>query len=758
MADPLDPAFSIYQGVWTDWSRGKTWGLTLTLCPTHATILTNSLAVFVTICGIQLWNIVRQLIYKFCTPAKPEMLTPHLRKQRAVLKNAGSDIITTAGRMLRLAWGHRRTSTGKPSLRSYSIGVFAIIYAILFWTAGIFSNRAISTGSTNGPWPALSRSKHCGIWNQTYFEIVNNNNVSTEENFGLVVQYVAKAGKDVQQSLEYAQECYGTNSPVTSVSSTCNTFKTSSLNWTVSPGTCPFPAQTCLKDSPVKVLDTEEIDSHEDLGINADPKDRLKYWRRTTCAVLDGTDRIKGWNGTIVGSPDSRPTPDTAHAYYGPSLYKDTEWTYAYSNFASFFDNFTAQVTLPYQLDVELAYALSDSKPSPSDFQPIEELVLKDADLNLLFLSYTGMYLEKVDDPWFSAHNEASFDSQYPYLQTRYYRDLAISTLACTEQHNFCTYDNNCTDFLGFDQVQRVASFNALLTPHQNATFDRMMRAVTESSLRNIIQSLALTTTPMLASNKTAVGASGAVLSSALPPDQWTSELVYYHSVAMAHLQRTIFQWATGSVAAVPQHFEYLLPPTEEQDIWYCNNMIVQSNAYQSFTLLIIILIIIFGTLVISAAAISKCFAKPPKDDLLDDRSPLRPRTPPLCNRKVGGSRRSDPLGAFELVNLELVPNNHRVSSPTLPAEDREISILSSSSNCENGGTRLAVPRRPTRDSWIAISLNDFESSPPEPRIQMGDCNSRRPMPRPFIVPPPTAHFSARPSERPKNGIIDSWI
>ncbi|OQV01908.1 hypothetical protein CLAIMM_07194 [Cladophialophora immunda] len=697
---------------------------------------------------------MRQLVYKFCTPAKPEMLTPHLRKQRAVLKKAGSDIITTAGRMLRLAWRHRRTSTGKPSLRSYSIGIFAIIYAILFWTAGIFSNRAISTSSTNGPWPALSRSKHCGIWNQTYFDLVNGLDTPTEDDFGMVVQYIAKRGQDVQLSLEYAQQCYPAQSPTDTMTSTCNTFKTPSLNWTVANAKCPFQARTCLEDSDAIVLETDQIDSHEDLGINADPHDRLKYWRRTTCTVLNGTDYIKGWDGTIVNSSSPRPAPETAHAYYGPSLYKNTEWTYAYSNFASFFDNFSTEVTLPYQLDAQLAYAIiPGSQGSTSDFQPIEELVQKDADLNLLLLSYPGMYLGKVEDPWFSAHNESWFDSQYPYLQTRYSRDIVISTLACTEQHKFCTYDNNCTDFLGFDQVQNVASFNGLLTPHQNATFDRMLRGVTLSTLRNVVQGLALTTNPLLASNETLIGGSGAVLSRALPEDQWKRELNFYHSVGMAHFQRTIFQWATGSVAPEPQHSQYILPAKEEQDVWFCNNMILQSTVYQSFTLVVIILIVVFGTLTIIAAAVTKCLDKSDEDDLLEDSAPLRPEpSPPGGN--ISHSRRSELLEAFELTNMEAVSNDHRVSSPTLPPEDRTISILRYLGNLENGPIPPVPPPRPRRDSWIAISLNNFDPIPPEVPRQTRECNLGKPQ----LLPPPAAYLPAGPAERPVNGAFGSWI
>ncbi|KIX94278.1 uncharacterized protein Z520_09988 [Fonsecaea multimorphosa CBS 102226] len=750
MAAALVPTASVYQGVWTDWSEGKIWGLTLTLCPTHATILTNALAVFVTVCGIQLWNIIRSSIDRFGTPSQPEMLTPQLRRQKTVLRNADSGPITTAERLLYIAWKYRRTSTGKPSLRAYSFGMFAIIFAILSWAAGIFSNRAISTGSTNGPWQVLSRSNRCGVWNQTYFNIVNGVDLSTEDNFDEIIQYTAKRGQDVQLSFEYAQQCYFAQSPTDTMSSTCNTFKTSSLDRTVANGTCPFQIQSCLEGSNAIVLETDQIDSHVDLGINAKPKDRLKYSRRTTCAVLDGTDHIKGWNGTIVNSSSPRPAPDTAYAYYGPSLYKGTEWTYAYSNFASFFDNFSAQVTLPYQLDSEMAFAIADPQYSTSDFQPIEQLVRYDADVSLLFLSYTGMYLGEVDDPWFSAHNGAWFGSSFPfYLQTRYARDLVISTLGCTEQYKFCTNDGVCTDFLGFDQVQNVAAFNAALTPHQNATFNRILFALSTSNLRSLVQELALTTNPLLASNETYSGDSGAWVSKALPEYQWKLELEFYYAITMAHLQRTIFEWATGSIAPTPapQDVEYILRPTLEQDVWFCNNMILQSTVYQSFSLVVIILIVIFGTLIlITATFMSRCSTELDDDDVLEDGISLRPEPSPRGN--ISQSRRSDLLEAFELTYMEPVPNGQRVSSATLPPEDRGFSILSYQENFGSSQIRPEAPPRLSGDSWMAISLNEDGALAPEAPRQTKCCDLGEPQ----LLPPPAAHLAVSSAEHPMNG------
>ncbi|KAK5551959.1 hypothetical protein LTR46_010076 [Exophiala xenobiotica] len=764
MADTLGPSDNIFQGLWTDWSQGSIWGLTWTLNPTHATILTNSLTLFVAIAGMQLWTIIRFVLHQMVTSSET-MRTPHLNSEQVILRNASSDI-ATARHMLSLAWSSRRKSTGRRSLRSYAIGLLALIYSISFMTAGIFSNRAVSAASANGGSAVLSKSKRCGVWNQTYANtVVFGADFVNEDEFALYTQYAAKVAHDIQLSLEYAQECYLSQastqilSPVNqpppgNVSSLCRTFKSPKLTWKDGTGSCPFQPDMCQNKSEVIVLETDYIDSHKDLGINARPRDRLGYQRRMKCAALAGTGNIQGWNGSLANSSAPRPDPATAFAYYGPSLYKDTDFTYSYTNFASFYNNFTAQVTLPYQLDVELALGPADPQWTPSDFEPIPELRQNEADLVLFFLSFDGMYLGPNDDPWFSAHSEQIFDTSLPFLNKRYARDAAISTLGCTEQHQFCTPNGTCAGFLGFDQVQNVDKFNKALTPHQNATFDRMLRAATASSMRHLLENLALTTTPILANNLVHSGASGAVISQALPNNQWEMEIAFWHAVAMAQFQRTIVQWATGQIAPEPQYVQYLQPPTESQDIWFCNNLIIPSTVYESFSFVAIILVVTLGTLVILvsltierfAALIRKWFRKrPARGDWEDDNmlgiplsmlgntaglllrtnrsdrsvnspynaghdSALQMNSPGSTDRRLSSQVRNNP--SFSHLEHRLLPkdNDHqtKTESSTTPVHESWITIAL--------GSPFVVPGVPTDGVEDNRNMSDWRSlSSPRP-------------------------------------------
>ena len=84
---------------------------------------------------------------------------------------------------------------------------------------------------------------------------------------------------------------------------------------------------------------------------------------------------------------------------------------------------------------------------------------------------------------------------------------------------------------LGMQQVLKGPSFNSVLTPHQNATFDRLTIAVADGNLGGIA-GLATLDMPMLSNDYTLTESH--TLSLALPVIQWQHELDFWHSIAMA--------------------------------------------------------------------------------------------------------------------------------------------------------------------------------------------------------------------------------
>jgi hypothetical protein len=132
------------------------------------------------------------------------------------------------------------------------------------------------------------------------------------------------------------------------------------------------------------------------------------------------------------------------------------------------------------------------------------------------------------------------------------------------------------------------------LTARQNVTVDRIMKAVTASSMREVVEGLAVSSTPMLAIYETA--SESTTLSLGLPPNQWQTEANYWHSVAMAQLQRIFVEYGTGQIAA---QTDYILLPQTDSERWICDNLMIRGTAFQSFSVLALALIVGVGTLVI---------------------------------------------------------------------------------------------------------------------------------------------------------------
>jgi hypothetical protein len=121
------------------------------------------------------------------------------------------------------------------------------------------------------------------------------------------------------------------------------------------------------------------------------------------------------------------------------------------------------------------------------------------------------------------------------------------------------------------------------------------MRAVTVSSMRQVIEGLKISNAPMLAINLlTAIEYS--TLSLVLPPNQRELEAEYWASIAMAQLQRTIVEYGTGQIAA---NTKYILPPVTDGDRRFCQNLMIQGTAFQSFSVLALTVVLVVGTLII---------------------------------------------------------------------------------------------------------------------------------------------------------------
>ena len=109
-------------------------------------------------------------------------------------------------------------------------------------------------------------------------------------------------------------------------SSSCSTFQRPLLYWTtLRHGLCPFGSKTCLNNLDTMVLDTGLIDSHNNLGINADYNDHLSYRRVTNCTLLNDAafmtgsvnQTVTGWVNRTDGT-GTQPSLKVTYASYRP--------------------------------------------------------------------------------------------------------------------------------------------------------------------------------------------------------------------------------------------------------------------------------------------------------------------------------------------------------------------------------------------------------------------------------------------------------
>ena len=707
---------NVYEGFWTDWTRGKLYGLTWTLSPTNGTLLTSSLALFVTLAGSQLWIVIRFAIHQLrASSGRPEINERSLQ-ERIILRNAATDFNTVL-LMLQLAWTSRRSSKVSFSFPALIV-CLAMFHYLLFLTAGAFSNKLVTAGSS-----VLLRSQYCGVWNETYYAYIKTGmDVSSREGVSTYLQFLNKMQLNVLLSLDYARECYQDQESSVGLAA-CRVLPVSHLhvNQTLHNDSCPFESQMCHNGSATLVFDTGVIDSHRDLGINAPYHDRLTYRRVTSCAVLEGNDYVIETHDSPNGTSGA-PALSTANAYYGPSILQDTNFTYSYSSFGSFYTDFTAQSVDPYLLNTQIAYGASRSLPGSSNFEPIREIKQDFADLILLFVSFTGRYFEPIDDPWFSAHKLYHEETRSPIARTQFAPDRMVSTLACTEQHQFCnTKDGSCTPLLGWGQVQDVDLYRTGLSARQNVTFDRMVRAADASSIAQITTSLAEARPPLLASAQAAVQSTA--MSLHLPSNQWQVELRNWYVIALAQFQRTLMQWGTGDVAPSPQ--SQLVRPQTEPDSWFCDNMVIPSARHQSFSVIRLILIGVAGTAVIMISW-----------NIENLTTWIRIR----CGKDLTSKQIWDEDDMLRLKgNISILASEPR---PTLRESFHSNQQLDSSEKGEIAATETEVgtypgscdqlkpatstprlwselPQEPPRESWISISLNGQEKAE-RPRSILG--------------------------------------
>lgn len=281
-----------YIGVWTNWSKGKIHGATLTLPRREAGLLTAFLAIYVSAVGGQFWRIVCYIFHQARAGRKARQGDLFHRQLQVLLRNsegAGGGLWEFA--RLPFQWRHWGTNT---LLNCTLFAFLALLNLGAFGAASIFSS-AVAKAAGN---ETLIHSQNCGV---AKFPD------TLDPTFGKLLRVMHLS----QSAAGYARACYGDVDNLLQ----CTTYPQRQIKYdTLTNVSCPFESHRCLNNLAV-AFDTGELDTFKVFGINSAPQDRLTLRRLTTCApiYLDDIRKIE----TVVDESRGT-TEEVENIYAGP--------------------------------------------------------------------------------------------------------------------------------------------------------------------------------------------------------------------------------------------------------------------------------------------------------------------------------------------------------------------------------------------------------------------------------------------------------
>lgn len=300
-------ASSIYTGYWINWSHGATLGATITLNQRDGGLLTAFLAIFVSAAGASCWKITSYAIHQ-CRASQDYKDALH-HQQQAILCNTG-DPAGALWEFCQLPW-YWRDHAIRSLARSLPLVLLALLNIAAFGVAGIFSSDVTKAAGNE----TLIRSPHCGFLavdsSLTFQDMVADNSIDLN---------------DTLAAITYSKACYGNTGNALG----CNQYVRQQLHWTSNQNaTCPFSPDLCIYGSTAAYeMDTGLLDTHEHLGINAAPSNRIQYRKVTSCSPIHSRGYVTTFNDT---DPNTLAYGDLFLEYnYGP-LTNVSSFTYRYN-------------------------------------------------------------------------------------------------------------------------------------------------------------------------------------------------------------------------------------------------------------------------------------------------------------------------------------------------------------------------------------------------------------------------------------------
>lgn len=576
MAMAKAPEDNIYQGVWINWlNGGKVFGLTLTVSPNMASVLSPALALIVSIAGSQLWRLFQFALHQSRATHRQKNFLYH--QQQVTLRNTATDL-NTFWRLLRLAFAWRRHTDIKVFWESFPLLLWTFIHLTLVVLVGLFSSWLLHANDH-----VLSRSPWCGVYQQDFLNDLDVTNFSNVPILTNTFKYTNHRNYWFQIAQRTVDIC--TTSP-----KGCTSLPVTSLPYTktIDPGTCPFASSICHPKGDTIEFDTGPISSAAHLGFNAPDHDRVSFRLQAKCAPLDDAKYVTGWQ--LVDATSELPAHQVSDAHYGPS--SDSVRNATFSMTKEVMECKQRAALPPYALKAQLSCPGNNAS---SNFDPIPELQVSDGDTNLIMLMVNILYHNPVVDPWFTAQNAVNTTNAFciGMNETLYERETPLTTIGCTQQWQFCNSDSQkggnstqCTPLQGIEQTRNAfrnsAELQSLYSPRQMATILQILRALSGANLQYIIYALGQQNTlPIKARDFVRTGTVGL----SLPDNQWQTETEYWMQILLAYIQQNSINLVSGQFAFDTQYINVTTPKTDTAGsaYWLCQNQIIHSATFRNF-------------------------------------------------------------------------------------------------------------------------------------------------------------------------------
>ncbi|KAK8022290.1 hypothetical protein PG993_013057, partial [Apiospora rasikravindrae] len=266
----MDSDGQVYLGAWTNWSRGRVMGATLTMTREQGNFLITFTAFFIPFVVSRLWKSFAMLFHQCYSTSDPRDAVHH---QRQVLLRSSASPETSLISFARMIWTWQGTAK-RPWLRVFPVALLSFLSIGIATVAGGYSSKISTAGEV------LLRGDTCEIPYTFGLGNMTQNAVSR-----------SLEANQMNDIANYAQQCYSNRS---SGLLECSRFIVKTIPTAVADyhANCPFRSDVCRNDSTNLRLDTGHIASN-DLGLNA-LKDKMMTLRYVLhCAPLVTRERIK---------------------------------------------------------------------------------------------------------------------------------------------------------------------------------------------------------------------------------------------------------------------------------------------------------------------------------------------------------------------------------------------------------------------------------------------------------------------------------